>query len=705
MAQRFPPSPIDRLCDALFKDRSPAFCYGLAALLAIAFISTLFPLSFLAGNGAFFESGDASQHVAGWQFYARDAWRFPLLHTERLNQPHGTSIAFTDSIPLAALFFKVLAQWLPPGFHYLGLWHAVAFFTQALAAVFLIRALGAKSALAAGCASFLALTWPALLWRIGHPSLMTQGIILAALAVYFLGRQGRWSGSAASGALIALSIGGLLVHPYFLAFCYPLFLAFLIEQGIGGEGWGRQLFRLLGSITAVLAVGFVLGYFGHGGTTTFGYGYYTTNLNTPFCGGKLIACAQESLQHQFGEYRFADATGGQYEGYTYFGAGLLMLVPFAVVVGGRQLRGALQRHPALIITLALFAAYAVSNVAYFGMRELWSFPLPALFDRITGTFRASGRFFWPVAYMLMFATLAALLRKRSVLVAFLIAIALPLQWADVQLLRERVIAKASAPSGGELVQWANALAAVDRVNIYPAFGCGDADVNVYWFFQRLAAEHGKLLDTGYIARPNVDCEANLRAFNARFIPEQLYVMPADYAENPFIVPEGFREASARGECIRWRVAVVCKAGATPAYWKDIGGKMLAPLKSHGEWNAQALRTQVGKLQDGRLAPAVPDQAGYLSFGPYITLPSGRYHYTIEYSSLLDSSQAAGRWDIVLSGGQEIASGSMAGTAGTPGRIEGEFLSDGTKLPLEIRTFYPGKGDLQVSCIALKKISQ
>ncbi|WP_206047007.1 DUF6311 domain-containing protein, partial [Noviherbaspirillum denitrificans] len=285
MAFAFQPSRSQRIRDAFLDERSPALCYAVAALLAIVFIAYLFPLSFLAGHGAFFESGDASQHVGGWLFYVRDEWRFPLLFTERLNHPSGANIAFTDSIPLAALVFKAISRWLPAGFHYFGVWHALAFFTQALAAVFLIRALGARHLLAAVCAAFLALTWPALLWRIGHPSLMTQGIILAAFAVYFLGRQRRWGSNAASSALAALALGGLLVHPYFFAFCYPLFLAFLAEQAMDGEGWRPQFLRLALSIAAILAVGYVLGYFGHGGTTTFGYGYYSANLDTPFCGG------------------------------------------------------------------------------------------------------------------------------------------------------------------------------------------------------------------------------------------------------------------------------------------------------------------------------------------------------------------------------------------------------------------------------------
>ena len=703
----FPVTPtIRRLSDALFAERPALPGYCLAALLSLAFIAYLFPIAFLAGHGAFFENGDASQHVAGWQFYVRDGWHFPLLHTERLNHPEGTNIAFTDSIPLAALLFKLVSAWLPAGFHYIGLWHALAFMTQGLAAVFLVRALGVGHLAGALCAAFFALTWPALLWRIGHPSLMTQGIVLGAFAVYLLGRAGRWSVNAAAAGLVALSIGGLTVHPYFFAFCYPLFLAFLVEQALAGEGWRPQILRLAASLAALVVVAALLGYFSHGATTTFGYGFYSMNLSAPFCGGKLIGCAGDALRHEFGEYRFADATGGQYEGYNYFGAGVLLMMALALALHARSIPAAMRRYPVLCVVLLLFAAYAVTNQVYLGASELLSVPLPALFDRITGTFRASGRFFWPVGYLLLFITLAALLRKRSVAVLLLLALAVPLQWKDVQLLRERIRMKASAAASGDMAPWAQVMAGVDKVNIYPAFGCGDADVNVYWFFQRLAAEYGKLLDTGYIARPNVDCDANTRAFSGAFQPGKLYVMPAAYLENPFIVPAGFRDASGKGECVKWRVAVLCRAGAERGAWQPLDVAAVPALKPYGEWPAQLLRTQSGKLQDGRLVAAAP---GVLSYGPYIALPAGRYHYTITYASSSPVTQQVGRWDVVLNGAggatREIAAGPIAGTAGADGRIEGTFEADGSKLPLEIRTFFSGGGDLQVAGIVLKKMSQ
>ena len=52
---------------------------------------------------------DITQHQMGWMFYRNSPWTFPLCKALFLGYPQGTSISYTDSIPLAALFFKLLS--------------------------------------------------------------------------------------------------------------------------------------------------------------------------------------------------------------------------------------------------------------------------------------------------------------------------------------------------------------------------------------------------------------------------------------------------------------------------------------------------------------------------------------------------------------------------------------------------------------------
>ena len=50
-----------------------------------------------------------------------DGWKFPLGYTSKLNFPHGTPIAYTDSIPFIAAAGKLFSTHLPSTFQYLGL--------------------------------------------------------------------------------------------------------------------------------------------------------------------------------------------------------------------------------------------------------------------------------------------------------------------------------------------------------------------------------------------------------------------------------------------------------------------------------------------------------------------------------------------------------------------------------------------------------
>lgn len=696
------------LSDFFFNSQSPILAYGIATLIAIFFVLWIYPLSFLAGHGAYFEQGDASQHVTGWLFYAQDTWHFPLLRTERLNHPAGAVIAFTDSIPLAALLFKSIASWLPPHFHYIGLWHVVVFVTQAIGATFLIRSLGARHNLATLSAVIFALSWPALLWRIGHTSLMTHSIILFALAFYFLGRQGRWRANRTTAAFIAVSLIGLTVHPYFLAFCYTLFLSFLADQAIAGEGWKKQIPRLLASVFVISAVGALLGYFGNG-TVTFGFGYYSMNLTAPFCGSRFYSCVSDAANQPFQAFNFVDATGGQYEGFNYFGAGLILLLPFAVVTNWSAIKALPRQYPALLLALLLCTLYALSNKVYLGTHELISYPLPFFMDRLTGTFRASGRFFWLVGYLVLFSVLAALLKKPSWRSVVLVGVALTLQWVDMQPLRENIMHTAAKPGTNDLAPWGKVLTNVDKIHIYPAFGCGNSDVKIYWFFQRVAAHYGKLLDTGYIARPNVNCANNDKAFDKDFEPRHLYIMSADFLKTPFKIPKGFSNAALHNACIKSQNAVLCQSGYSAEQWKNTGLQETEPVilqsSNKAEWLADALPTQIGKVVHSRLVPGDKRKAGFLSYGPYVTLPSGRYRYAITYSSDSETTRQVGHWDVVIGNGnggtRELATGTLDGTVGKEQRIEGIFNVEDPNAPVEIRTIFKGTGDLQLTSISLE----
>jgi len=119
--------------------------------------------------------------------------------------------------------------------------------------------------------------------------------------------------------------------------------------------------------------------------------------------------------------------------------------------------------------------------------------------------------------------------------------------------------------------------------------------------------------------------------------------------------------------------------------------------------AAELPSQIGTVVEGALTPTVPGRPGLLSFGPYIALDPGRYRAVIEYVSANPESEAAGGWQLVAEradGFGELATGSLAGSAGTPSRAEIDFDVPEHVDALQVFTTVRGGADLHLLRITL-----
>lgn len=714
---------FSRLAQPLLADCPPLIAYAIALAAGLAMVWRLFPAAFLAGHGQMFDIGDAAQHVSGWWFYVKDDWHLPLLHTRRLAYPEGVSIAFTDSIPLAALLFKPFAAWLPPHFHYVGLWHAVVFVTQALAAVFLIRGLGARHAWAALVASVFALTSPALLFRLGHTSLMTHAVVLLALALYVRGRSGECSRRWTLAGFLAVNLAALLLHPYLLAMAFAMLTAWLLDDalarkpaglvGAAGEDTASQVSRfqprrlatslaiLLASVGLVVAAALAVGY-GNGSTTAVGYGVYSMNLAAPFCGGRFLDCVPTALANQpLAAYHFVDATTGQYEGFNYLGLGLALILLVAIPLHGRSLLRLPRSVPVLTVILLAMAVYALSNRIFWQQTELLTIDLPAGLRRLGDTFRASGRFFWPMGYAVLFLGLAALLRRHSPWALAVVAVAMTLQWVDTGPLRARIQQMAAEAPVDDVSAWSGLMGQVERIDMFPAYDCDRTPPAIYLHWQRLAGYYGKTIDTGYISRPPSACQAHALKFDAPPARGAMYVTAASRVLD---MPAGFVDAARRGQCVQVDQVVACTPDIAAAVTLPPGAQPVSvlPLTDRIEWTAAQLPSLVGELRDGALVPRDPATAGYLSFGPYVELPPAAFRVALSYASQAPAGQPVGRWDIVL-GQSVLAEGTLLGTAGAAGMVGQDISLAGLpRGPLEVRTYFSANGDLRLQKLAISR---
>lgn len=483
----------------------------IACLLGIAFACLTFSPAYIAGISSYWEQprGDIAGGQIGWQYYAREEWRLPLFAVESHNQPEGSVLTLSDSLPLLALPAKIiykLTGWMPV---YIGFWIALCFALQAICASRLLSALEIRDIPTQVAGILLFCYVPIMFIRIGHATLIGHFLLLIALERYVTAKR---TGLSRRGwaALCALPVLGVLMNPNMVAMSAIFVLVTVVDQ------WRERridihgaLLRLGGSAAATVAVGLIGGLFRGGGQPNLDYGVFSLNLAAPFVPlagtwmGRLLGSAQPSLPGS-----------GQYEGTAYLGAGVLLLCVFALPAL-RRWRTNLRRHWVLLLTLIALLVFAVSNRVGFGTHELVRVPLPALLMRALSEFRGSGRFVWLPIYALTGGILVAVVRSYGAKLGLvLIGIAAVVQVTDVWSM-QTYVRQATAAGGPVTINraaWTNLIETHRRIFEFPSFLCGGLFggsvsssplrvLEIDW----LAAQHDVPNNSAYLARKIKDC--------------------------------------------------------------------------------------------------------------------------------------------------------------------------------------------------------
>lgn len=485
-----------------------ALAFGL--LFAAA---TLNP-GYISGRGAYWQmpSGDASTGQIGWFYFARDAWHFPLLATKTYHTPEGANLALSDSLPLFGLPMKLLYQaaWpagsVPP--IYMGLWVALCFVLQAVAASRLLRALGVVRAVPHIAGLVLFCYAPILFLRFGHAALMGQFLILFALEGYVRAKR---SALTRHGwiALCALPVVALLIHPYLVVMSGALVAATIVDQWREGAlHWRGVLLRFGGIAVGAALVTKICGL--PVGSKDFGdYGYYSLNLLSPWVPFPNTASGmwlRTQIPSVIGLH--------QWEGGAYLGAGVLLL-GLCALPALRDWRANLRRHAVLLALLVAMLAFAVSHRVGFGSRELLQLPLSDALLHAFSQLRGSGRFVWVAVYALLAALVVAVAnRYGGARGSALLVCAALLQFVDVRPMQAglRGVTAAQAASTIDRAAWSRLIAEHVQVFEFPSFECGGLfgqgvpggalrALEIEW----IAAQQNKPLNSAYLARFTKDC--------------------------------------------------------------------------------------------------------------------------------------------------------------------------------------------------------
>jgi hypothetical protein len=239
-----------------------------------------------------------------------------------------------------------------------------------------------------------------------------------------------------------------------------------------------------------------------------------------------------------------DATGGQHEGYQYLGVGVLLLCLMAVIIiCGRAPKRVCARHSGLLIVSMGLILFALSNSVYNGTFLVFHYEnVPRIFS----SFRGSGRFFWPVAYLLVIASIAAVVRRLPAKVsATILLIAAALQFADATALRKKVHEHLRRTEKWYIDRGALGLLMQhsDRLTVWPRYECRGSVVWDPQYLQvlLLASRYGLRTNTMYT--PNARLIGPCRAADVIGTPLQAgelrIILPTFRTDN--VLPPNSRE--------------------------------------------------------------------------------------------------------------------------------------------------------------------
>ena len=345
---------------------------------------------------------DWGTHYLGWAFYKNEPWTFPIGAITNYNYPNGTNIGFTDSIPLMALIFKPFAFLLPDDFQYFGIWLFFCFFLTGIYSFKIFELYKVKRYISLVAVVFL-MANPVLIYRGLHPALCAHWLIVASMYYYLKesNLQNAKSNNISQIIILALSA---LITPYLTAMVVGFNIILPLKNYFFDKSIKLKdiiIFPVV-SILSILIIWYALGMIGIGESTNLAsfdaFSIFSFNLN--------------SFYNSYGYYsHFLPAlelfNEKQYEGFAYFGLGIILLIIIVFVYFSIFELKKLKKNPKLkgyliISLLTLFMLiFAITNEVTLGKEVLFKYNVPKFIETLGFIFRASGRFVWPFYYLVI----------------------------------------------------------------------------------------------------------------------------------------------------------------------------------------------------------------------------------------------------------------------------------------------------------------
>lgn len=478
---------------------------------------------------------DTTQSYVGWAFFRNSEWTNPVGLNPLFGLDIASSIVYSNSTPLLAIFFKLFHAWLPQTFQYAGLWILLCFILQAYFAWKLSRLTGTNTLNRILITAILTFS-PPMIWRIGLvESLMAHFLILWALYLDLKPKHTRAHNIASWVALLSIAV---LVNFYLFVMCGALWLASFIHRNWHTHfrlGWYEAPITIL----IVLFCAWQAGYFQMHVVDAKAEGFEYGGLNLlSFLNPEGWSYLIPNIPHPVSDY----------DRFNYLGIGNLLLLFFAVVIAflkPPEVLNRLKHRWPLVLIMLLVGLVAISNIVYLGKWSL-SYDMPALLLDLAGLVRTSNRLSWVLWYLLIIVALILLMRRLpSKMSTALLTIVLTLQIADTSagwLPKRKELGRMNhMPSSEKSLShpfWQSAAKVYKNIEQYPVLP--DQYQPRWKLFAPFAAQHQMATNMVYFSRPVDELIASknnqqfrMQKMSGVYKPDTLYIFD-QWKYNPFI---------------------------------------------------------------------------------------------------------------------------------------------------------------------------
>lgn len=436
------------------------------------------------------KGGDFTVSYLGSVFYRMDEWRWPIFTHMNLAYPYGISVHGTDGSPLLSVIFKAFHTFfgLRPDVQYVGWWMLVCYILQAIVSVLIFRT-AFKNKFYVFVASLFFVSAPIMMMRVFvHINLMPHFILLFAILMYLKNKLGtsEWIQMA-----VLMSLG-ILTCPYFLPMIAGFFVILMIQKA-----W---IERQISWFTVLKGTGFLFGVFCF---WWYMLGMGSTEQNLASGGWRSLGLNLTALFNPIWSKSQVFNTltpKADFDADNYFGFGLLLLLlVFFADVKNLFTRENLKKHALLALLLTGFVLFALTPQIKAGTVIVLDYKPGDTINWLGSVFRYSGRFFWPVWYLLAYFLIKTLVQKFPKKALFILPALLVIQIWDLYptYSAKSNFVSSTRPQVNQLVskEWDRLDKEYKNIFIF-------AHNNGYRDMWKWALKHGKNVNYGFLNRPS-----------------------------------------------------------------------------------------------------------------------------------------------------------------------------------------------------------